>query len=147
MKERTRAAAAKAAAGGRLKVFISHASSDLWIARQIAKEVAGCGAETFLDEGDISHGDDFDEEILRAEEQCTELLVLLTPWSLAGAYIWLEIGYFRRSGKRIVGVLYGLTVADVSRDPRVPNLLKRLDMVDLNRLDTYLTQLRKRAKG
>ena len=80
MKERTRSAAAKAAAGGRLKVFISHASSDLWIARQIAKEVAGCGAETFLDEGDISHDDDFDEEILRAEGQCTELLVLLTPW-------------------------------------------------------------------
>ena len=129
MKERTRAAAAKPAAGGRLKVFISHASSDLWIARQIAKEVAGCGVETFLDEGDTPHGDDFDEESLRPEEQCTELLVLLTPSSLARAYIWLEIGYFRRSGKRIVGVLYGLTVADVSRDPRVPNLLKRLDMV------------------
>jgi hypothetical protein len=139
------AATSTAASGA--KVCISHASVDIWIARQIAKEVAACGAGTFLDEGDIAHGDDFDEAILKAEERCTELLVLLTPWSLNRAYIWLEIGYFRRSGKRIVGVLHGLTVAEVSSDPRIPNLLKRLDMVDLNSLETYLAQLRKRAGG
>ena len=133
--------------GGSLKVFISHSSTDLWIARQIAKEIMALGAGTFLDEGDIAHGDDFDAEILKAEEQCDELLVLLTPWSLNRPYIWLEIGYFRRSGKRIVGVLHGLTVTEISGDPRIPNLLKRLDMVDLNGLDTYLAQLRKRAKG
>ena len=65
-----------------LKVFISHSSRDLWVAQQIAAELQRCGADTFLDEADIAQGDDFDDEIMRAEEQCNELLVLLTPWSL-----------------------------------------------------------------
>jgi hypothetical protein len=65
-----------------LKVFISHSSRDLWVAQQIAAELQRCGADIFLDEADIAHGDDFDDEIMRAEEQCHELLVLLTPWSL-----------------------------------------------------------------
>jgi len=129
------------------RVFISHSGKDLWVARQIAAEVRRCGVTTFLDEADIAHGDDFDDELLKAEEQCSELLVLLTPWSLDRPYIWLEIGYFRKSRKRIVAVLYGLSVEDASSDPRVLNLLKRLDMVDLNGLESYLAQLRKRVGG
>jgi hypothetical protein len=84
---------------------------------------------------------------MRAEEQCHELLVLLTPWSLKRSYIWLEIGYFRKSRKRIVMVLYGLTADDIAKDADVPNVAKRLDMVDLNAFHTYLAQLRKRAGG
>jgi hypothetical protein len=130
-----------------LKVFISHSSRDLWVAQQIAAELQRCGADTFLDEADIAHGDDFDDEIMRAEEQCHELLVLLTPWSLKRNYIWLEIGYFRKSRKRIVMVLYGLTADDIAKDADMPNVAKRLDMVDLNAFHTYLAQLRKRAGG
>src|SRR3954452_19424141 len=91
---------------GTARIFISHSAKDAWVARQIAAEIRRRGAETFLDEADIAHGDDFEEAILRAEEACSELLVLLTPWSLKRTWVWPEIGFFRRARKRIVGVLY-----------------------------------------
>lgn len=129
------------------RIFISHSSQDLWVARQIAAEIRRLGAETFLDVADIAHGDDFEEEILKAEPGCSELLVLLTPWSLKRTWIWLEIGFFRHSRKRIVGVLYGLTAQEISSDPDVASVIKKLDMVELNNLDSYLTQLNKRITG
>lgn len=104
-----------------------------------------CGADTFLDETDIDHGDDFEEAILKAEESSTELLVLLTPWALERIYIWLEIGFFRRSGKRIVGVLHGITPYEIATDERVVVFLKKIDLVDINSIETYFEQLRRRV--
>ena len=129
------------------KVFISHSSSDTWVATQIAKHVRTTGASTFLDEADIEHGDDFDEEIVKASKLCTELLLLLTPWSVERPYIWLEIGFFRHDNKRIVGLLHGLKAADISGDPRVPVLMKKIDLVDINEFESYLTQLDRRVKA
>jgi hypothetical protein len=128
------------------RVFISHSSADTWVAMQIATHVQACGATTFLDEHDIQHGDDFEEEILKAESTCTELLVLLTPWSLTRTYIWLEIGFFRRGGKRIVGVLHGLSAKDIASDERIAVLLKKLDLVEINDIRTYFDQLRRRTQ-
>jgi hypothetical protein len=107
--------------------------------------VQACGAATFLDEHDVQHGDDFEEEILKAELTCTELVVLLTPWALSRSYIWLEIGFFRRGGKRIVGILHGLTAKSIASDERIAILLKKLDLVDLNNIETYFAQLRSRV--
>ncbi len=45
-------------------VFVSHSARDTWVARQIAREIAECGAEPFLDEAEIEVGEDFEEEIL-----------------------------------------------------------------------------------
>lgn len=106
-----------------------------------------CGAGTFLDESDIDYGDDFENQIIAAAEKSTELLVLLTPWAISRPYIWIEIGLFLRDGKRIVGVLYGITAKDISTDERIPALLKRLDLVDINQLDEYFNQLKKRVSG
>lgn len=126
------------------KVFVSHSSQDLWIARQIASEIQNLGAQTFLDVADIAHGDDFEEEILKAEPGCSELLVLLTPWSLKRPWIWLEIGFFRHSRKRIVCVLHGVSAREVASDPDVASVVKKLDMVELNDLGSYLAQLKQR---
>lgn len=48
-----------------LKVFISHATVDTWVARQLADHIHRCGHMTFLDQVNLSHGDDFEQEILR----------------------------------------------------------------------------------
>jgi hypothetical protein len=117
------------------------------VATQIATHVKDTGADTFLDEADIEHGDDFDDVIVRASKQCTELLLLLTPWSVERPYIWLEIGFFRHDNKRIVGVLHGLKPENVSGDPRIPALLKKIDLVDINEIDTYFAQLDRRVKA
>ena len=129
------------------KVFISHSSIDTWVAIQIAAHVRKIGADTFLDEADIEHGDDFDDEIVKASKLCTELLLLLTPWSVERPYIWLEIGFFRHDNKRIVGVLHGLKPEDISADPRIPVLLKKIDLVEINEIGSYFTQLNRRVKA
>jgi hypothetical protein len=49
---------------GRRYVFISHSSRDTWVAWQIAREIAACGATPFLDESAIDVGSDFESEIL-----------------------------------------------------------------------------------
>jgi len=128
------------------KVFISHSSTDTWIAEQIAAAIRRCGAETFLDQADIKHGDDFEEKILQAADDSTELIVLLTPWSINRPYVWLEIGAFWARRKRMVGVLHGVTAKDLSTDERIPVALKRLNMINLNDIESYLTQLDERMK-
>jgi hypothetical protein len=129
------------------RVFISHSIADTWVAKQIAEHIESNVAETFLDENDVQHGDDFEEEILKAEESCSELLVLLTPWSITRSWIWLEIAFFRRGRKRIVGVLHGITANEITKDERVASVLKRLDMLDINDLDSYFAQLKIRCRS
>jgi len=128
------------------RVFISHSSRDTWVARQLASIIRDFGATTFLDEADIEYGDDFEDKILEAVRGSTELLVLLTPWALARPYIWLEIGAIWGMGRRVVGVLYGLSASELVTQDGTPALLKRIDLVELNRVDGYLDQLKSRIE-
>ena len=125
-------------------VFISHSSKDTWVAKQIAAHIIRAGAQAFLDEADMEHGDDFDQKLVDGANSCQELLVLLTPWSKERPYVLIEIGMFRHRGLRIVGVLHGITQNEVS-DPRMPALLKRLDMIEINDLSSYFEQLSRRV--
>jgi hypothetical protein len=127
------------------KVFISHASADLWVARQIETHVRTCGAQTFLDCENIEHGDDFEEKIVAAAEESTELLVLFTPTAQDRKYVWMEIGMFLGARKRIVGVLYGVTKSEIATDQFTPVVLKRIDSVDLNEIDSYFVELKRRV--
>ncbi len=127
------------------KVFISHSSVDTWIAKQIGLQIEKCGASYFLDEAGIEHGDDFENVIRKAANDSSELVVLLTPWATTRPYIWLEMGIFWGSGKRIVGILHGLTVDTISTDPKIPVILKKTDFVNLNEIESYFAQLKKRV--
>jgi hypothetical protein len=129
----------------RPRVFISHASTDSWVARQIEAKARLCGAETFLDCEHIEHGDDFEEKIIDAAADCTELVVLFTPTARDRKYVWLEIGMFLGARKRIVGILYGVKKEEISSDQFTPVALKRIDSVDLNDIDTYFNQLSRRV--
>jgi hypothetical protein len=128
------------------RVFISHSSRDTWVARQISGIIRGLGAVTFLDEADVDYGDDFEDRILEAVRASEELLVLLTPWSLARPYIWLEIGAIWGLGRRVVGILHGLSANELVRQDGTPALLKRIDLLDLNRVDGYFDQLKPRIE-
>jgi hypothetical protein len=129
-----------------LRVFISHSSADSWVAKQIAVNVERCGAGTFLDAVHIEHGDDFEDRILQAASECAELLPLFTPWSLDRPYVWLEIGAFWAAGKRMVGVLHGVDPKALSTEERIPIALKKLDLVQLNGIDSYFKQLGQRVQ-
>jgi hypothetical protein len=74
------------------RVFISHAKDDAWFANHIAADVRCCGASTFLDETDVTPGDEFKKIILSEIARCDDLIVLLTPWSAGRSWVWVEVG-------------------------------------------------------
>jgi TIR domain-containing protein len=127
-------------------VFISHSARDTWIARQVAREVAACGAKPFLDEADIDVGSDFEEDILVFLEKADELVVLLSPWALERPYVWAELG--AAWGRRIpvVALLIGLTPTELQSRPGIPVFLKKRNLLELNDIDSYLRQLKSRTR-
>src|SRR5437016_3590358 len=126
-------------------IFISHSGPDTWVAKQIAREVKSCGAMPFLDEAEIDVGADFEDDILAFLEKADELVVLITPWALERPYVWAELGAAWGRRIPIVGLLHGLSAAELQSRPGVPILLKRRDLLPLNDIDVYLGQLRGRV--
>jgi hypothetical protein len=126
-------------------VFVSHASADTWVARQIAEHLKAAGVHPFLDEAHIAVGEDFEGRILAALEEARELLVLLTPWSLQRPYVWAEVGAAWIKRIPIVGVLHGLTQESLHAQVSVPVLLKERDLIEINDLDRYFEQLQRRV--
>lgn len=114
------------------------------MARQLAQEIASCGAQPFLDEADVDVGAEFEEDIRGFLEKTDELVVLFTPWALTRPYVWAEIGaaWIRRIP--IVVVLHGLSVSDFQAQPNAPVFLKKRDILRLNDIDRYFEQLRAR---
>lgn len=127
-------------------IFISHSSQDTWIAKQISQEIQKCGATTFLDDFEIEVGVDFEESIRRFINQANELVVLITPSALVRPYVWAEIGAGWGRGIPIIGLLQGMTANELQAMSEIPILLTKHDLISLNEIDTYLTQLRKRVK-
>ena len=128
------------------RVFVSHASDDLWVAEQIAKSIESCGANTFLDRRDIAAGDNFKERIQKEISNCNELLALFTPWSRRRAWVRHEIGMADVLRKRIVCVFYKVSIADFDGEEDGRGPLDDLNIVDINDLNTYLKALSKRAR-
>ena len=128
-------------------IFISHSSKDTWVAKQIAREIIACGASAFLDEADVEVGDDFEERILEFLEKANELLVLLTPWALDRPYVWAELGAAWARRIPIVGVLQGLSAAELQSRESIPIFLKKRDLIDINDIDRYFVGLATRVSG
>lgn len=125
-------------------VFVSHASEDTWVAKQIAREITLQGALPFLDEAEVEIGAEFEEDIRDFLNQADELLVLFTPWALKRPYVWAEIGaaWIRRIP--ITVVLHGLTRAEFQSQPSTPVFLKKRNIIQLNAIDEYFNQLKKK---
>ncbi|HYX22634.1 MAG TPA: toll/interleukin-1 receptor domain-containing protein [Thermoanaerobaculia bacterium] len=128
-------------------VFVSHSGADTWVAKQIAREIADCGATPFLAEAEIDVGADFEDDILAFLEKADELVVLITPWALDRPYVWAELGAAWGRRIPIVGLLHGLLAAELQSRPGVPVLLKKRDLLSLNEIQVYLGQLRGRVEG
>jgi hypothetical protein len=126
---------------------VSHGKEDSWVAHKIAQDVQECGASTFLDESDIEKGDDF-KKIIQAEiKASSELIALFTPWSAQRFWVWVEVGAAWGQGRRIIAVLYGITVADLEKLGGSRAIFEDINVVELNKFEDYLVELRKRVKG
>jgi hypothetical protein len=130
------------------RVFISHSWADRWIARQIESNIRAANAETFIDVHDVEKGDDIEERIFAELPSCDELVVLLTPWAVDRNWLWVEIGAARGLHKRIVAILYQVELSAIERDRGGSTFLRAKNAVDINDLDTYFRELKKRvSKG
>ena len=126
-------------------VFISHSGMDTWLARQISHHCQRSGAKTFLDETQINVGAEFEEEIRDALDEANELLVLATPCAIERPYVWAEIGaaWIRRIP--IVGILYGFSADEFQAKSKIPTLLKKRNLIDINAIDRYFEELQQRV--
>jgi hypothetical protein len=124
-------------------VFVSHGAGDTWIAKQIARCIGDLGIQTFLDAYDIETGDDIESRISEGLRTCDELLVLLTPMSHRRAWLWMELGAARLSGKRVSVILCAIAVEDLDREYGAGLLLRQLSR-NLNDIDVYFNELNRR---
>ena len=121
------------------QVFVSHATPDKWVARMICEKIDAIPrAKTFRDDRDIQGGDDIPEALLEQIDYSAELLVLMTPASVARTWVLLEVGAAWHAGKRIIPVCYHVDV------DKIPSMLQRTKAYPLNDFDRYLTELRDR---
>ena len=127
-------------------VFVSHASADKWIAEQVARSIEDAGGDVFFDTVDIEKGDQYDAKILDALRRCEELIVLMTPTASESKNVWMEIGAVWYAEKRLIGILYSLSVDEVQADPRMPQGFRRLQLLSLNDTDRYLDQVARRIR-
>lgn len=130
------------------KVFVSHAAEDTWVATQIAAHLERCGAATFLDEAHIAVGDDWEERIIVESDDSDELLVLLTPEVLKRSkFVWMEVGMFRKARRRVVWAWYKVTARQINNDDRAARIIHKLDSIQLNDIDRYFDELRRRVSA
>ncbi len=130
-------------AKGGYHVFVSHTRDDRWVAGQIAKNIEACGAPTFLDRRD-NFGNKADPRIREEIKKCDELLALLTPWSFRKDWLRHEIGMADGHDKKIVCVFYNVTKADLRADGDGPGPWDGFPPIEINDLDTYFEDLRRR---
>jgi len=128
------------------RVFIAHGKDDTWIASQVARSVKDCGASAILDVVNIAKGDNFKDAIYREIADSDELIAILTPWSAKRCWVWVEIGAAWGRGKRLVGVLHGITRAELEEISGGIAVFGEINTLELNEFDKYLLQLRRRAK-
>jgi hypothetical protein len=125
------------------QVFVSHATADKWLARTICEKIEGAGATTFRDDRDIRGGDDIPEEIRRQIKLSREIVVLLTPESIARQWVTLEVGaaWGLSKNKRIIIIMCHVPV-----DP-IPDMIKSKKAIPLNEFDIYVSDLAHRVRG
>jgi lambda repressor-like predicted transcriptional regulator len=94
--------------------------------------------------GQIAIGAVFEADILAALKKADELLVLFTPWALERPNVWLEVGAAWFKGIPIIAVLLGVTPKEIQEHPRAPIAIKERNIIELNSVDRYFTELRER---
>jgi TIR domain len=128
------------------RVFISRGWHDRWIAAQMARRIKeDTGAEPFIDIFDIKKGDRIEQRILSELPRCNELVVLLTPWSVRRNWVWTEVGGAWCLGKRVVGVIYGLSISEVEKEHGGMAALAPTNCLGLDEFDNYMAELKVRV--
>jgi hypothetical protein len=120
-------------------VFVSHSTCDAWIARTIGEKIDALGASSWLDMKDLERGEVLVDSIINGIDGSDEAVVVISPKSINSQWIMFEIGAARIQRKRVTPILN-----NVGYDAIKP--LKDVKAVDLNEIDDFLFQLKKRIE-
>ena len=124
------------------RVFVSHATADKWIATVMCEKIDAIpGAATFRDDRDIAGGEVIATALLEALESSVEMVVLLTPNSVARPWILHEIGMMYTLRRPIVPVYHQI---DANQFPPLVRDNRGYPLDDFGR---YVSDLARRIHG
>lgn len=128
-------------------VFLSFASQDEHVARELADGLKHKGVTAYLSAKDLEPGDPFSDEIRAALRACRFVVLLLTTRSIERPWISFEAGAAWVLDKRIVPALDQVKESDIALEP-----LRRLHCYTAestkqrrNLVNTIATMLRSEA--
>ena len=113
----------------------------------MAQLIQGVGGVPFIDIFDIKKGDKIEEKIHFGLDQATELVALLTPWSIERNWVWSEIAAAWAMRKRFVGVMYGLTIEEIEKNRGGMAVLGPTNVIAIDSFDDYLVELSERIRA
>ena len=127
-------------------VFVSHGWHDRWIAQMASLIVERGGAEVFIDIFDVKSGDRIEQRVHAGLTGCSELVSLLTLWSVDRNWVWGEMAGAWALKKRYVGVMFGLTLEAIEKDHGGLAMLSPTNVISLNEFETHADELGQRVK-
>ena len=127
-------------------VFISHGWHDRWVAKQMARIVREAGAVPFIDIFDIQKGDRIEQRVKKGIRTCTELVALITPWSVDRRWVWTEIAAVWALEKRFTAIFYGINMRDVEDKHGGLACIAPTNVSSLDDFDQYASELAARVK-
>lgn len=104
------------------KTFISYARTDSEFALRLAHDLRAANVDVWLDQLDIRAGDTWDRAIEDALEECSNLLVVLSPSSVDSRSVMDEVSFALEENKSVIPVVY--------RECRLPFRLRRVQFTD-----------------
>lgn len=119
-----------------MKVFISYANKDKFLAKKITAALIENGLDVWNAETEIMPGDNWAGKISAALEESDAMVVLITPESMESMAVRKEIEYAlgeKSYNKRLIPVLVG-SEQKISTES-IPWILRRLQMIRLPKPD------------
>ncbi|WP_458789472.1 TIR domain-containing protein [Adonisia turfae] len=111
------------------QIFISYSEEDMEIQEKVRKRLMREGFAVWINTVDIPTAEDFQVAINRGIEKADNIVLLLSPNSLASTYCQQELAYGRRYHKRIIPLL--VQSMDVAT---LPTDLRMLQFIDFSSL-------------
>jgi len=122
------------------KIFISYASEDADIARDLAQRLREVEAEVTLPKPDLTRDTTIGSESeLKSLRDCDEIIFLLTDEAVKGYRASFEAGVASSLRKRVTPVLIGL--------PQAPEVFQHFSSIRYSELAHYIAGLRKRISA
>ena len=119
-------------------IFISSDSKDLSLARDLSKRLEKAGLGVRTSKGKIDNPRN-DKDLVENLRQADEVIFLITNNAIQSANVLFELGFAYAAGKRLAPVLVSLRPKDM------PDILKGLDFVKYDELESYISRLRRRV--